>query len=714
MNLKATLVAAAGLAVISVATVYAQEATKSSGAEAGGIEEVIVTAQKRAENAQKTPAAVTALSGTALVQEGLIDLSALQNVIPGARFHQEGNNTQLFLRGIGSNLDFANVEPTVAFNFNGVFIPREGTSSPLFDLESVEVLPGPQGTLYGRGALGGAINANFRKPTHESGGEATLETGNYDLAHVTLAQNIAVKSDLAIRLAADYTFHSGFMTSGAYSKKDFAARVGVLYDPSDKFKLYIWGQSVTRDGHPANLVNKGTDPVTGAYSENAFLHDPWQDVRTPAEIAAAQAVPGIGGLFFQPVAENQKYVNYILGAQMDVKVGNNMTLTYIPSYFYLDAHPKYWLGVLQDDNQAHYNQVTQELRLSSESASLKWLTGVYAFISKNSGYSFLATDTAHLRTSDVENDKIQGIAGFGEVTYSVSSAFRLTAGGRYSASSKKADGIASVDQGNVPYTFDRTFNHMDVKAGFEYDISPTEMGYFTFQTGYQPGTFNETPATPTKDNLVKPAKLDSFTGGFKSRFMANRLQLNTEAFYYSYHDLLMQSYDQSKFYNEIFSAKKVLIYGDQLDITYKPTPSNQLSLSVSYVHARNKDFVTPQGDNYNGLQPPYAADWTIVGDIHHDFQATSGYLRLQADARYESAWFADFIHHRGTRQRPATVSNATVVYFSNSGKWTLGLWGKNLTNEPIIAATAAAGFPGPATAYMVEPRTYGLRGTLSY
>lgn len=675
-----------------------------------GIADIVVTAQKRSQSAQKTPAAVTALSSEILVSRGLVDLAAINNVVPGARFNQEGNSMQLFLRGVGSNLDIANIEPVVNFNVNGVFIPREGTSAPLFDLESIEILPGPQGTLYGRGALGGAVNANFKRPTHELSTDAILEVGNYNLVHGTVTQNIPISDVLAVRLGGDYIYHEGYMKSGAYSKDDFAGRIGLLYDPNPDLKIYLWGQGVTKNGSPANAVNKGLDPVTGQYDESAFLNkDPWNDLRTPAQIAQAQSVPGLGGLFFQPRKDDQTYTFLSTGGQIDLRLGDGLTLSYIPSYLYLKSSERHWNGVLESQTDAKYRQVTQELRLSSDGPNLQWLAGVYAFQQRNSGFIILAPDVANLFVTNVLYNRIQGIAGFGQATYAIASGLRLTVGGRYSITGKKANGISPGDPYQTPYFFDRTFRHFDVKAGFEYDIAPRVMGYFTYQTGYQAGTYNEFPATPTQDNLVKPADLDSFTGGIKSRFLDNRLQVNIEGFYYKYTNLVLQSFDLSKVYNEIFNAKRVEIYGGQLDVTLMPTSNDMMSVSVSYAHARNKDFVTPDGSNFNGLQPPYAADWTIVGNLSHDFSLRNGYIRAAADARYESRWWADYLHNRGTEQKPSVIVNGSITYYSEGGRWDLGIWAKNLTNEAKIAAAAANGFPGPASGFLIEPRTFGGR-----
>ncbi len=681
--------------------------TRTAG-EVTGIEDIVVTAQKRSENLQRTPAAVTAFTGSSLVQSGTTDLRAVQNIVPAARFQQEGATTQVILRGVGSNLDFGNVEPTVAFNVNGIFTPREGTSQPFFDLDRIEVLPGPQGTLYGRNALGGTINVSFKRPTHEAETSGVIEGGNYDLMHATLVQNLPLSDALAVRAAVDYTKRDGYMETGAYSKDDIAVRLGLLYEPSTDVSFYLWGQYTNRDGSPSNLVNKGFDPNTGQFSENAFLRkDPWDELRVGA-FADPALLP-----FGQPIKEKQKYHLWNFGGQLDVQLADGLTLTYIPGYFRLDSHSRYWLGVIPDFKEDNYRLLTQELRLAGDGERLDWLVGLYGYTQRTYGFSYVGKEAGPFGfiASGVLHHRVKGIALFGQATYHLTDAWRITAGGRGSLDKRKANGI-SPDVGNPLFTFEKSYKRFDFKIGTEYDLTPKVMTYLTYQTAYQPGTFNEVPSTPAKSNRISPPKLSSITGGFKSRFLDNRLQINVEAFYYSYRDLLLQAYDASKPYNEIFNAKAET-YGVQIDAVLQPTPDDRLNASVGYLHARTKKYAVAGLERFENLSLPYAADWTINLAYQHDFHLASGYIRPMVDARYESSYFADFVHTPGTRQRPTWRENASITYFADSGRWSAGAWIKNITNKAVIAATAAAGIPGPATAYLEEPRTYGARVTFN-
>ncbi len=679
-----------------------------SDASLAGIADIVVTAQKRSEVLQKTPAAVTVVSGASLTQNGISNLSGIAAVVPGARFQPEANATQVFLRGVGSNLDYANIEQSVSFNINGIYIPREGTAISLYDVERVEALPGPQGTLYGRSAIGGTVNLSFKRPTYELETGGQLEVGNYNNVHATLVQNVPIGSDLAIRAAADWAYHDGYMRSGAGNKKDLGVRIGILYEPNPDLQVYVWGYTAQKYGHSNNLVNKGFNLETGQYDEKAFLQsDPWNDLRTGALTSFAPFGPVTAGA--------QYYHNYVTGAQIDVSLGSEVTLSYIPSYFYLDSEIKlYWIGGLPAEKEDNYRQLTQELRLAGRSGRLEWLAGLYGYRQVNDGQNILLIDTpAAFYASRVLRNRLQGAAIFGQGTYSLTDRLRLTAGGRLSMDNRHGRGISVEDQ-ITPYSYAKTFKRADYKLGAEYDVAPQVMAYATYQTGYQPGTYNEVASLPGRSNAVKAANLNAITGGFKARFFDNKLQINNEIFYYTYRDLYLQAVDVSKFFNPVFNAKKVTIPGNQLDIIYRPTRDDLISVSVSYVRARNKDFVTPDGANYNGLTPPYAADWTVSGSISHDFHIGSGYIRAAADARYESPYYADYVHNRGTKQAGYVMKNASITYFNDPSRYSFGFWIKNISNEAVISATAAAGIPGPATAFLQPPRTYGARFTFNY
>jgi iron complex outermembrane recepter protein len=700
-------ITALGLLLGSTAWSQSSDKPERAAADAGGLEEIVVTAQKQTQSLQKTSAAVTAISSELLVQAGVTDLRAAQMLAPSVRFQAENNNTQVFIRGVGSNLDFPNVEASVAFIYNGSYLPREGTSAALFDLEQIEVLPGPQGTLYGRSAVGGAVVISPRRPEQNTEGSALLEVGNYSMVHATYAQNVPVTDTFALRGAVDYVRHDGYNESGADAKSDYAVRLSGLYEPNDDVSLFLWSHYAEKGGHPANLVNKGTDPATGAYREDAFLRpDPWDDTRTGPLAPLA--------VFGNPVADEQQYETFMIGGQLDWRFGD-VTLSYLPSYFYLDSAPDYWLGTLRARLTAHYNQIANEFRVArSDHEKLDWLAGLYLYRVRNDGELILLTNQPFsFRQSNIDFNQIENIAAFGQVTIKTSDDLRFIVGGRYSVDKREAFGIAPDPVGAGPWAFNRKFTNFDWKAGVEYDVGGRSLLYGSVQTGYKPGSYNEVPSTPTFDNLVRPSELLAYTAGYKTRLLDNRLQVNTEVFFYDYEDFAIQAYDIAAPFNPVFNAQKLEIYGTQIDLLWAVADEASLKINVGYARARNKEFVTPAGDDFTDFQPPYAPDWTVLGSYSHGFRVGSGLLRARLDARFESSWYADYVHNQGVRQDSSWKADASFTYEAEGG-WTLGAWIKNIDNEAVIAATAAAGIPGPATAYLESPRTFGLRATYNF
>ena len=691
-----------------------------------GLADIVVTAQKRGENLQKPAAAVTAVTGEVLVERGIANLRDAQMVIPAARFQKEGNNTQVFIRGVGSNLDNPNIEQLIAFNFNGVYMPREATSTAFYDLSSVEVLPGPQGTLYGRGAIGGTINVQMRRPGFDNEGNAVIEAGNYELVHGTLAQDFAFSDKFPMRAAIDYTHHEDYFTKVADPADDVSGRLSFLYQPADSFSAYVWAFGSKKNGTVPNTVN---------HSPDGFLtKNPYDDVgadRITKQLAQDLADQGII-LPFElgtPQGEDSAYKIFSTGGEFNLDVGDRMKVTYIPGYTKLDSKPFYWVGSLLFRLPAEISMQSHELRLSGDSDSIKWLGGLFYYRQINSGRIetyYSDKDVPFVQYGfDIRRNSLKGVGVFGQATWSLTDALRITAGGRYSRDKREANGFDPQTRPpgqapTAPWFYKKSYSYIDWKVGIEYDLGDRVMVYVNAQTGHTPGTYNPISqagldAGGYDGNVdVKEAKLTAFSAGVKSRFFENTLQLNLEGFYYKYSNLLQQQFNASIPFNPVFNARKLEIYGLQADLEWRPTPNDRFAGSVGYSHARNKQFVTPNGDDFSGLQPPYAPDWTLLGSYTHSFALGDGRtLDASVSARYESAWFADYSHTIGTKQDATAKLDASLTYDSGND-WQFSIWGKNLTNKAVLAATAAAGFPGPASGYLEAPRTYGIRLSLKY
>jgi iron complex outermembrane recepter protein len=705
-TIKWVLVAAAA------GSLSAHNAAEAAEAQ-GGIEEVVVTATKQVQNLQRTPAAITAIDSAAIVTAGVTDIRGAQNLVPSVRFQPQNAATEIYMRGVGSTIDLPNIESPTSLNFNGIYIPREVSAVPFFDMANIEVLPGPQGTLYGRGSLGGIVNATYARPTDANEGFITAEAGNYSLAHVTAVGNVTASDTLSFRAGVDYAKADGYLKSGANSTDNITARVSLTAKPSDTVEIYAWSVYSRRKGDSNNVVTVGVDPLTGNYSPGSFLRDdPWDDTRTPGMLAlpANPNLPPPSA----PVALPTDGKTSLTGAEIAVKLGD-ATLTWIPSYLKADVDVAYFFGAYPTDKYDEAKQWTQELRLNGEIAGWTYLAGIYAYSSKTSG-TFTITG---FPIAIVDENKLRGQALFGQATHALTDRSRFTVGGRFSQDKRDGSGTYTGFQGanfvvNVPYDYAEKFNHADFKVGAEFDATDSAMLYAAVQSGYQPGTFNTYPSVPTASNAVKSAKLVAVTAGAKSRWMDNRLQVNTEFFYYDYKDLFASAYNTVLNTTQTFNAQKVEIYGNQLDVLFRPTDADQLRLSIGYLHARNKKFELPDGTaNFNGLQLQYAPDWTISAGYHHDFQLGAGFLRAQFNTRFESSYFSDFYHTPGGKQDSYTKTDASLTYYGADERWSVALWAKNLEDEAVFAATAGGSSsplqPLAATTNLEPPRTYGVR-----
>jgi iron complex outermembrane receptor protein len=666
---------------------------------AAALEEVTITAQKLAENQQSAAAAVTALPGDLLVALGVLDLRGAQNFVPSVRFQAENASTEIYVRGVGSTLDLPNIDPPTSFHFNGVYIPREGTSVGFFDIAQLEILPGPQGTLYGRSSLGGAVHVTFKRPTRGTETSGVLEVGNHSLLHGTLVQNLPLGEATAVRAAVDYVSRDGFLATGADGADDVSLRLSALHAPAEAFELYGWASYATRDGASPNLVRKGYNGGTFDGDPDAFdTADPWDDRISPGA----------------PDAGDQDYENFVIGAELTVPL-RDLTLTYIPAYFHLDWQNDYWLEDIPALLSANYDQITNELRLANApGGTWQWLAGLYHYRMTNAG-DFIV---GGFPLTSISRNRLQGWAAFGEATRSLSPRTRVTLGGRASFDRREGEGTTPFGQ---RFDADEDYDRVDWKVGLEYDARDASMLYATVQTGYQPGTYNPFPATPAQSNLVQPAKLTAYTVGAKNRLLDDRLQANVEAFYYDYDDLFVQSFNLNTALLTTFNAEKVEIYGSQLDLLFQPVVQGRLNLSVGYLRARFDEFVVPpQIDigtpvrDFAGYQLQYSPEWTVSLGYQHDFSLGAGYLRARADTRYEASFWGTFTHARATGQPAYFKSDASLTYFAADDRWSAGLWIRNIENEAVLAATTTGQFGPYANAFLEPPRTYGARFTFSF
>ena len=720
---------AAVFCVCAPAIVFAQADTETSP-DRRPFDEIVVTAQKRTQLLQEIPAAVTLIERETFTARGITTLADVQNLVPSVRLQKESASTEIYIRGVGSTLDLPMIEPPNAYNINGVYVPREVTSASLIDVERMEVLPGPQGTLYGRGAIGGVINTITRRPGDELETEAMVEVGDFSHLRATLTQNIPLSDNTSLRASLSYLERDGYLGSGADSADDLAGFLALEASPTDSVNLHVWAHIENREGYSANLLSKGnlTNPKSQAFPNK----DPWDD-RLEGDLAVYATLGPID-------AQYREWDTTLIGAELNWDISDRLVFTWVPSYLDFDWRQEYWLTHKDGDFNETIDQQTHELRLAYDGGgNVTWLGGLYAYQIETTGQLFIQFGPDELfpgspaglwlDASDVRDHELKGTALFGEMRYSLSDSTRIVAGGRISNDKRRGSGFQpdivvgpAVDEDPVAlftgvappsWSNSETWDHIDWKLGAEFDAGNESLVYITAQTGFQPGTFDVFP-----DAVTEESELLSFTVGARSRLLDGRLVFNNEVFYYIYDSLLVQAFDAATGTNFLTNAD-TKIYGWQSDLAWAPArlENTQFRLSLGYLHARYDDFLEDSLDVFNGNQMQNAPDWTATLGIVHDWQLARGaFIRADLSSRYESGYWGNFSHSPGMYQASYTKTDIALTWHCGTGRWSAGLWVKNLENSDVQSAAATGNpisDPGPGAPFLEAPRTFGIRVTLN-
>lgn len=667
--------------------------------QSSGLQEVVVTAERRREPLQKAPAAITAITGSTMVAMGLHQLPDVSYFIPSASFDIENRVVHVYVRGVGTPIATAYNSEPVSTNFNGINLPMYVIALAMFDNSRIEVLPGPQGTLYGRNAIGGAVNIHANEPTHTYSADALLEIGNYQHTLLTAVLNGPINHDLAIRLAVNTISHAAYLSNDTDTQNSQSVRLSALYTPNKNLSVLLWG-----------MYYKDNNKMA-AISWYPYLDqkDPWHQP-TFAPISAFFFPPN--GFNWSNAQGFEKATMFGGRARWDMGWA---TLTFLPSYLTASfgASPRELAG-LPANVSAVLSQTTDELRLASNGTGrLSWLGGLYWYRYMNDYSGILEPNLGGTVIPNVQ----EGYSGYGQVTYKATAKLRFIAGGRYSSDQEDAMNAAYVypippnfGEGLGFYNAHPKWRHFDWKVGAQADVAPHSLLYANIQTGYGPGFYQDTP--PNAGARLLAQTMVGYTVGIKNTFLNNHLMLNDEAYYYDYTNFVLNTVEQGGASLQSFNVPKVRIYGDQLDFAYKfGGGSTQVGGSVGLLSAKITKF--NPGIDYSGYELPYAPEATVSLNAQHSWNLPNeASVVLSVHTRYEDGYWGVFSHTSGLWQPAFTKTDANLTYFSADGRWDVGLWGKNLENTATFAAAGETGLPPPtpaAMAYLNPPRTFGVR-----
>jgi iron complex outermembrane recepter protein len=742
-SLIALLTAMPALAQTAPATPAPAEAAAPAG-----LQEIVVTAQRRAENLQKVAVPVSAVTGNALVKADITEAGNLTKLVPSLVVQPAGggSNVNFYLRGVGTVGTNAFSENAISFNVDGVYIGRPtGAAGVFYDVSRVEVLRGPQGTLYGRNATGGAVNVITNRPQLDKlGATLTMEYGNYDAKKLGGAINIPLGETTAFRMAGQVVDRNGYMSDGYDDEKGQAARGEFLYKPDSHFSLLVTGDYYHQGG-------KGNGGVLLPYVDAANPRIGGSDPRSIAALEADSSLVA-SGLVSRPKDDgyvDSTYYGFSATADLDVGFG---TISLIPAWrksvtnylSYLPGFP----GYVDEDAR----QTSVELRLASkQSQPLRYVVGAYYFrqvqdaenifdlglLSTSVAYPHLATDSK---------------AVFGQATYDLTSRLRAVGGIRYTSEHKTQDTpfttetVTNRNAALVDALGDRTDNGVTWKAGLEFDAGPRSMLYANVATGFKAGGFYQAVG----QNSYAPEHLTAYTLGSKSRFLGNRLQLNAEAFYWKYTDQqinyigpvltspgvygqasLTTNVGKSRMYGaeaemQFMASRDDIITGDLqylnskfLSFQYLAISSTGTAPAVGCVYTQNTSLtIASPAKLFNvdcsGKPAINAPKWVFNVSYEHTFHIDGldlvpGIHSRIEDSRYLKPEFLEL-----ERQKAYRMSDAYVTLQKPGGRWSVTGYVNNLENRTVLATTTLKPIANVVYAGLRPPRTYGVRLGFNY
>ncbi|MHA4871820.1 TonB-dependent receptor [Duganella sp. PWIR1] len=684
----------------------------NAAAQDGQIQEVIVTAQKTAQPASKTPLALSVLGGEDLRQSGATNAVALTELAPNVQISTDSGKLQVAIRGVVSLDTSEKGDSSTAFNVDGAYIGRsEAQLGSFLDLERIEVLRGPQGTLYGRNATAGAINLITNKPTSKLEGRVDAEIGDYATRRLEGVVNIPVNSTLALRAAALTVSHNTYLragpnTVGLSDQDDNAGRLHALFTFSPQTTWLLTAERSKAGGNGSNSVPltnffNGT-PVAGG---NNLLNPVYVDRGADAQQTAA--------FRFVNVGSHKADVATSLRSEFKTSVGDAAELT----YQFARLHAKidqlnngsYFGFPLYNTINGESTQRTHELRLNSTGDSaLSWVAGVYHFNEDifRAGTYYTVTPGPLIVLPFTPTVESRSKAAFGQLTYRALKDLRLTLGARTTRDEKSGHDPISGNAAGPGYTAHVESAKSNFRLAADYDVRPALMVYGSLSTGYKAGGFNDTSGT-----AYKPENLTSVEAGVKGRFLGNRLRLGAAAFHYDYKDMQLTSVVCASGSTGAncgaltTNASNAMIKGVELEGSYNATVDDRINFSLATSEGKFKTYRPNAGNDWSGQQidrsPAYNAS---LGYAHTFMLDSGGSVVARIGTRLNGAYFlSDFAEAIRYRQPAYRKSDISATYTAPAQRYYVQAYARNLENTITLDSLLPGGFGIGA------PRTVGLR-----
>lgn len=739
-----------GCAMLALSSGFAAAQTASpQAADNSAIAEIVVTAQKRAENLQDVPVSVTALTSQALAARGVTNVLALNNMAPGMRIsaNDAAANPKIYIRGVGLSDFNPNASSGVGVYTDGVYI-----GSPLaqmagfFDLAQVEVLRGPQGTLYGRNTNGGAINITTKRPTQSFTADASLEYGSFNAVRAEAGVGGPIIADkLAFRAAAQLTQDDGYthnrVTGNDLNAADnWAGRLSLLYTPSDDFEVLAQvnryvnrGDSITpqhRALFPSDAASTGPDGLclASAYASGActdlmgYVDTDGNDRAVDSNLEGKDKIDLFGASAQATWSFNKLQLVSVTAWQWAHR--NNVENT--------DGGP---LQMIEINYRSRHQQFTQELRLQSDdpAARLSWVLGGYFMderVEDNTRQDTLRDYRPFFVTPDNPTgvsaadsvavfgwpyvQKTKGYAVFGQADYKFTDRLTGTVGLRWSADKKHMNYRSQIEDGAfilLESDQKKTFSAFSGRLGLRYELTPDTNVYATYNRGYKAGGFfGGLATTPEEVEPYDNETLDAYEIGMKSEFFDRRVRLNVSGFYYDYKNqqVFAQALRNGLTVLVLDNAANSEVYGGEAEITARPIQPLTLTAGISLLHAKFGEYFS-EGQDFTGNWLPQSPKVTFNVAANYVAPLASGAsIVANVDANYSSKAYFENSNAPRLSQDSVWVAGAQLSWRSPDQTIEAGAFARNLFDKSYVVSISNIDSLGEDLLTMNRPRSLGV------
>lgn len=716
----------------SAAFAQSQPATTAVSDNSG---DIVVTANRQESLLSKTPLAVTALSNEALRSQGISDARGLNNVVPNLRLTDAvpgtGNGVQVNIRGVSSQT----TNPSAAFLIDGIYIADSDVlTGAFYDLERVEVLRGPQGTLYGRNTTAGVINVISARPKDHF--EASLDGsyGNFNSANVTGMINLPVTGTLGLRAAVNYDRHDSYLLKGSDGPNDFNPMRNMLSGRLSfggtvgDFSFVVRGDYSRQRGSLANIVP----------TSNFFPDLDRTAVGVEPDYVDLGARTQRTSPYASPYGNNYDFDTW--GVMVDATYDfGPAQLTYLGSHrdFKIDLGQSYYSAANGNIRRAYVhntsNQESHELRLAfGNNNPLHGQIGGYFFDYKTIVMNQYGIPGTAQFTYFPAPATQRSEAGFGQLTYDITPRLHLTGGLRYTHDKSTLEGHlgnAYPDGRQLIFsdvTGSATSSKFTWKAGVDYDVPNLGLLYATVSTGYKAGGSNNqcvvytTGCLPANLGSFGPETLTAYEGGFKFHVLNNLLHLNLSGYHYDYKGLqVSQTFTVDGVRQNVTqNAAKASVDGIESEAIITPTRVDTLDLAFNWTDAHYVDYqaVAPtfQTADFSGDPLSQAAKYTARASYTHSFLLPRGdKLDFNVSTQYSSGYYIqDLVILSYFHQPHYTKTDVSLTYKAPGDRWYVEGFGRNLENSITLGSASADASYGFAR--FETPRTYGVRAGFKF